>query len=70
MFNRIEHDARDEILKCGGSLSHHHGVGKLRKAWMQQTVSPVGMAALKAVKTHIDPKNIFGNQNLIDVDTK
>jgi hypothetical protein len=25
-FSEVEHDARDEILKCGGSLSHHHGM--------------------------------------------
>ena len=66
VFDKIEHDARDEILKYGGSLSHHHGVGKLRKHWMQQTISPVGMQALAGVKKQIDPKNIFANQNLID----
>ena len=31
VFSEIEHNARDEILKQGGSLSHHHGIGKLRK---------------------------------------
>lgn len=70
VFNAIEHDARDEILKYGGSLSHHHGVGKLRKHWMQHTVSPVGMQAIAGLKKQLDPKNIFGNQNLIDTPTQ
>ena len=65
-FNAVEHDAREDILKYGGSLSHHHGVGKLRKNWMQQTVSTVGVQALTGLKRQLDPKNIFGNQNLID----
>lgn len=30
-YTDIENAARDEILKCGGCISHHHGVGKLRK---------------------------------------
>jgi hypothetical protein len=30
-FSAVEHDAREEIMKFGGSLSHHHGVGKIRK---------------------------------------
>jgi alkyldihydroxyacetonephosphate synthase len=66
VFNAIEHDAREDILRYGGSLSHHHGVGKLRKHWMERTVSPTGIQALQGVKKALDPKNIFGNQNLID----
>lgn len=30
-YEEIEAAARDEIIKSGGSISHHHGVGKLRK---------------------------------------
>lgn len=29
VYTAIEHDARDEIIKQGGSISHHHGIGKL-----------------------------------------
>jgi len=65
VFNRIEHEAREEILACGGSLSHHHGVGKLRKEWMERTVSNVGVQAIRAIKNELDPKNIFANNNLI-----
>ncbi|EDO44915.1 predicted protein [Nematostella vectensis] len=64
VYDAIESAARDEILANGGSLSHHHGVGKLRKKWLPKTVSNVGMEMLKAVKRAIDPKNIFGNGNL------
>jgi FAD/FMN-containing dehydrogenase len=42
-FSTIEHNARDEIMKLGGSISHHHGIGKLRKGWLPETVSPVGV---------------------------
>jgi len=60
----VENDARDEILKCGGSLSHHHGVGKLRKKWIAEAISPMGVRMLKGLKTSADPKNIFANGNL------
>jgi len=66
-FDIIEHNAREEILKLGGSLSHHHGVGKLRKAFMSDSVSPVGIKILQQVKQAVDPKNIFANGNLIDL---
>lgn len=63
----IENGARDEILKCGGSLSHHHGVGKLRKQWMKETVSDTGVEMLRGLKNTLDPHNVFANGNLIDV---
>jgi alkyldihydroxyacetonephosphate synthase len=68
-FDIIEHNAREEILKLGGSLSHHHGVGKLRKSFMSDSVSPVGVKVLQGLKQAVDPKNIFANGNLIDLPT-
>uniref|UniRef100_A0A667ZYU7 Alkylglycerone-phosphate synthase n=1 Tax=Myripristis murdjan TaxID=586833 RepID=A0A667ZYU7_9TELE len=65
VYERVEHAAREEILANGGSLSHHHGVGKLRKEWMRETLSNVGMGMLKSVKDYVDPNNIFGNRNLL-----
>ncbi|KAJ3592062.1 hypothetical protein NHX12_007192 [Muraenolepis orangiensis] len=65
VFEHVEHCARQEILANGGSLSHHHGVGKLRKAWLKETVSEVGLGMLKSVKDYVDPENIFGNRNLL-----
>ena len=61
----VESAARDEVIASGGSLSHHHGVGKLRKRWVVETLSSPGVEMIKAVKQHIDPNNIFGCQNLI-----
>uniref|UniRef100_A0A3B5MNE9 Alkylglycerone-phosphate synthase n=1 Tax=Xiphophorus couchianus TaxID=32473 RepID=A0A3B5MNE9_9TELE len=42
-----------------------HSVGKLRKEWMRETVSNVGVGMLKSVKDYVDPNNIFGNRNLL-----
>ena len=39
-YEAVEDAARDEVLKCGGCISHHHGVGKIRKKFMERTVSP------------------------------
>lgn len=33
VYHIIEERARDEIIASGGSISHHHGIGKLRKKW-------------------------------------
>ncbi|XP_074653203.1 alkyldihydroxyacetonephosphate synthase, peroxisomal-like [Tubulanus polymorphus] len=66
VYEDIEKSARDEILANGGSLSHHHGVGKLRKKWMSRVVSDVGLGMMKAMKKYIDPQNIFASGNMFD----
>lgn len=67
VFEAVEDGAREEILALGGSLSHHHGIGKLRKKWLPSTISETGIAMLKGVKNAVDPKNIFANGNLVSV---
>ncbi|EFC42211.1 predicted protein [Naegleria gruberi] len=64
VFSEIESEARDEILLQGGSLSHHHGIGKLRREWMNEVVRDQGVDILKGLKQKIDPHNLFGNGNM------
>ncbi|GAB6022707.1 hypothetical protein CHUAL_006803 [Chamberlinius hualienensis] len=64
-YEDVERIARQEVLDNGGSISHHHGVGKLQKTFLQKFISKPGMELLKAVKEKIDPQNIFANGNLM-----
>jgi len=65
-FSRIEDAAREEILQCGGSLSHHHGVGKIRKRFYERATTPMQRRILQAVKASVDPSNVFSVGNLVD----
>ena len=67
IIQSIQIAARDEIIANGGSISHHHGVGKLRKQWMLTSHGPVSMGLLKAIKAELDPTNIFASANLVDI---
>ena len=62
-FASLEEIARGEILLRGGSLSHHHGVGKLRAKFLNSVQCPTTQAALRKIKEALDPDNIFGAQN-------
>lgn len=66
VYTEIEKEARVCIMKHSGSISHHHGVGKLRKHFMENSLTPQGVKMLTSLKKTIDPQNIFGNQNLVD----
>lgn len=68
IFSKIEHSLRQTIIDNGGSISHHHGVGKLRKGFMKDTMSPASIQMLKHLKQATDPNNIFGIQNNIFTD--
>lgn len=50
----------EEALRLGGSMVHHHGIGKYRTPWTEQehgTAYPL----LKALKTTFDPEGIMNH---------
>lgn len=66
VYETIEGHAREEILASGGSISHHHGVGKIRSRWYPQSVSQVGVGLYRATKQELDPQNIFAAGNFLN----
>ncbi len=62
----------DAMCKAGGSLSHHHGVGRMIAPWMEEHLGKDQMEVLKAVKKHFDPNNIMnpGGQLGVDYEAK
>lgn len=64
-YEAVEHAAREEILANGGSLSHHHGVGKIRASFYPEAVGEAGVSLYRATKVHLDPHNIFAAGNLV-----
>lgn len=65
VFSDIEHKIRACFIKNGGSISHHHGVGKLRKEFMPETISVGSIQVIQNIKKSQDPDNIFGIDNNI-----
>ncbi len=63
VYSDMETAVREEILKQGGSLSHHHGIGKHRAQQMAGRMSPAFARTLNDIKGSIDEDNIFGARN-------
>jgi alkyldihydroxyacetonephosphate synthase len=63
VYSDLEAAARDEILKYGGSLSHHHGIGKKRAIPLRKRMSKAFGETLWGIKAAIDEDNIFGARN-------
>ena len=66
VYLELEDIARAEILRSGGSLSHHHGIGKIRQQFLPEIMSETALKWKKDIKSALDPQNVFGagNQNL------
>jgi alkyldihydroxyacetonephosphate synthase len=67
-YHHIETAARKEVLEAGGSISHHHGVGKLRLPFIQDIMSPAMQQWREQMKAALDPHNVFAAQLPLDVE--
>ena len=68
IYEEMEVVIRDAVIAEGGCISHHHGVGKLRKRFMDRTHSDVNKRGLRGVKKGLDPNNVFGVNNTFYAD--
>ena len=57
----------DLVKKYGGSISAEHGIGMLKKPFLQYSRSPAELEYMKAIKRTFDPHNIMNPGKLIDV---
>lgn len=65
-FEELTDNLRDAIIAAGGSVSHHHGIGKKSSKYYPSAVSRVGVDVFHAIKKEIDPNNIFDAGNMIE----
>ncbi|MDG3010903.1 FAD-binding oxidoreductase [Rhodococcus sp. D2-41] len=57
--------AGDAIVAAGGTITHHHAVGRDHRPWMAAEVGELGVAVLRAVKNTVDPDGILNPGKLI-----
>jgi alkyldihydroxyacetonephosphate synthase len=53
------------ILDAGGTITHHHAVGRDHAPWMEREVGGVAIAALRALKDELDPAGIMNPGKLL-----
>ncbi|MCD2441230.1 FAD-binding oxidoreductase [Agromyces sp. SYSU K20354] len=55
----------DAIMVGGGTISHHHGVGRDHAPWLEREIGPVGVRLLRAVKAELDPAGVMNPGALV-----
>ena len=66
MFDEIKQAASDAIMGAGGTISHHHAVGRLHRPWYDQQRPEPFAQALRAAKRAVDPRGVLNPGVLID----
>ena len=66
MYAEIKQAASDAIMAAGGTITHHHAVGRLHRPWYDQQRPSLFAQALKAVKRTLDPNGVLNPGLLID----
>ncbi|MDP1848081.1 MAG: FAD-binding oxidoreductase [Solirubrobacteraceae bacterium] len=57
----------DALLSAGGTITHHHAVGRDHRAWYDRQRPDVFAAALRGAKATVDPAGMLNPGVLIDV---
>lgn len=57
----------DAIVANGGSISHHHSIGKDHQQYYLQKQDKLGLEVLRFIKKQLDPKGILNPGKLFDV---
>jgi alkyldihydroxyacetonephosphate synthase len=64
-WRSVKEAASRAIVHGGGTITHHHAVGRDHAPWMREEVGDTGMAALRALKAQLDPAGIMNPGKLI-----
>ena len=56
---RAKEAASRAIGAAGGTITHHHAVGRDHRAYLEDEIGELGIAVLRAVKDTVDPRGIM-----------
>ncbi len=65
-WNAIKRAVSDAILAAGGTITHHHAVGRAHRPWYERQRPEPFAAALRGAKAAVDPAGIMNPGVLID----
>jgi alkyldihydroxyacetonephosphate synthase len=64
-WRTVKAAASDAIVETGGTITHHHGVGRDHSPYMRAEVGELGIETLRAVKERLDPTGIMNPGKLL-----
>ena len=68
-WRSVKRAASEAIVTGGGTITHHHAVGRDHAPWLAREVGEEGVAAIKALKAELDPSGIMNPDKLVGIGT-
>ncbi|MBV8842546.1 MAG: hypothetical protein JO307_07025, partial [Bryobacterales bacterium] len=65
-WGRIKSAASEALIAAGGTITHHHAVGREHRPWYDKQRPELFAAALRAAKRAVDPQGLLNPGVLID----
>jgi len=65
-FWAIKVAASEAMVNAGGTITHHHALGRDHRAWYDRERPQLFANALRAVKQQLDPHHVLNPGGLID----
>jgi alkyldihydroxyacetonephosphate synthase len=64
-WSQVKRAASEAIVASGGTITHHHAVGRDHAPYMEAEVGETGLDVLRAVKEQLDPAGIMNPGKLL-----
>ncbi|MGH3161069.1 MAG: FAD-binding oxidoreductase [Streptosporangiaceae bacterium] len=59
IYRAAWHAAAESCTEAGGTITHHHGVGRLKAPFLTQDLGETGTAVLNTIRAALDPAGIM-----------
>lgn len=64
-WRAVKEAACEAIVAGGGTITHHHAVGRDHAPWLEREIGSGGVQALRALKERLDPSGIMNPGKLL-----
>ena len=65
-WHAFKRAASDAVIAAGGTITHHHAVGRDHRPWYDRQRPDAFAAALRAAKAAVDPRGLLNPGVLLD----
>jgi alkyldihydroxyacetonephosphate synthase len=64
-WRQAKRAASEAIVACGGTITHHHAVGRDHAPYMEAEVGRTGLDVLRAIREQLDPTGVMNPGKLL-----
>jgi alkyldihydroxyacetonephosphate synthase len=64
-WRAVKRAASEAIVRTGGTITHHHAIGRDHLPYIRDEIGELGVEAIAAVKARLDPAGIMNPGKLL-----